>query len=260
MNTIYDMYNLHTIFNVIDENVKFDVLNKRAKEQINIAKQWCIKYDMPIKKYYQQEEKEPIIYNKFAEYLKYFPDRAGVNKSHLQMSDIGLYSITPHWEAKDTVELIRSNIKGDLKNMTITEPNGGMGGNTILFSEAFKNVNVVEYSKLHCDILRNNLDVYGCKNTTLYCWDYTDIMKKLTQDVIFMDPPWGGPAYKYIDKLTLHIGKYTVDEILNRVTTKLAVIKAPFNFDIEYFKKHVTNTKSIKVQKIRNYIIIIVKY
>lgn len=257
--TLETIHNLYTIFKSIEDDKKYDTLYKRTREQINIAKEWCIKYDIPIKKFYQNEEKEPVLINKYEEYIKYFPNKPNVNKKELMMTDIGLYSITPYWEANDMVKIIRENINGDIKTMSITEPNGGMGGNTLAFAEAFKTVNTVEYSPLHCKVLKHNINLYKYNNVNVYCSDYTEIMRELKQDVIFMDPPWGGPAYKYVKKLNLNIGKYTVEDILNRISTKLAVIKGPFNYDIEYFKQKV-KTKSLKVIKIRNYIIIIAKF
>jgi hypothetical protein len=251
--------NLHSIFDILDDDQKAHFIMVRRNEQIKFAKEWCIKFDMPIHKFYQSEEKTPVLYDKRTEFMKYFPDRKNVDKRNLMMTDIGMYSITPYWEAKEMVDIIRKNIDGDLKNMTITEPNGGMGGNTLAFSEAFNKVTTVEYSNLHCDILKNNIDVYNCENVEVLCWDYSEIFKKLKQDIIFMDPPWGGPAYKYVKKLNLYIGKYSVEDILNKITVKLAVIKAPFNFDIDYFKKHVS-AKSIEVIKVRNYLTIVAKF
>ena len=46
-------------------------------------------------------------------------------------------------------------------DLVITDANSNMGGNAINFAKNFKFVNSVEILPFHCDILRNNLNVYN---------------------------------------------------------------------------------------------------
>ena len=202
------------------------------------------------------KEGEPILYTNKNNYMKYFPNKKGVNKSKLQMTNIGLYSVTPYWEAKLTVDLFKRHL-GDISQLTITETNGGMGGNTLAFADSFMKVNTIEKNKLHCSVLKNNLDVYKKRNVNIICDDYSNIYQTLNQDVIFMDPPWGGRDYKLVSKLKLYIGNYTVEDILNKLIIKMAIVKAPRNFDIDTFKNTVI-AKEIIVIIVRNYINIVV--
>ena len=44
--------------------------------------------------------------------------------------------------------------------------------------------------------MRNNIDFYNLENINLINTDYLKIMENMIQDIVFMDPPWGGRNYK----------------------------------------------------------------
>lgn len=79
------------------------------------------------------------------------------------------------------------------KLYTITDGSANMGGNTISFLMNKFSVNVVEIDKPTCKILENNVSLYkfDIKYKVFYA-DYTIIYEKLKQDIVFLDPPWGG--------------------------------------------------------------------
>ena len=187
-------------------------------------------------------------------YSGLFPD--GADKNKLQITDIGLYSITPPKEAEFISKIITIHSKKDAKNLVVTDATAGMGGNSISFAKHFQRVNAVEFSPLHCDILQHNINAYDLKNVDVRCADYSIIFNDLQQDVIFMDPPWGGSAYKLIPKLYLYLGVYPIEDLINKINHKfLVVVKAPMNLDLDYFMKNVKYRK-IKKYKIRNYQVI----
>jgi adenine-specific DNA methylase len=45
-------------------------------------------------------------------------------------------------------------------------------------------------------MLRQNLKTVGAANVECYNDDFTTNFHRLKQDVIFLDPPWGGPEYR----------------------------------------------------------------
>ena len=57
--------------------------------------------------------------------------------------------------------------------------------------------------------------------------------------VLFLDPPWGGPDYKKYNNLTLYLGKYKLEEIVQKWINmvkkkdklKLILCKVPNNID-----------------------------
>ena len=93
-----------------------------------------------------------------------------------------------------------------------------VGGNTISFAKRFKFVNTVEYSRSRAAALQHNINVCGvgskCK---VFVGDYGYWLPRIKQDVVYMDPPWGGVDYKQHDKLDLTLGPLPLDELVKCV-------------------------------------------
>jgi 16S rRNA G966 N2-methylase RsmD len=108
-----------------------------------------------------------------------------------------------------------------------------MGGDLINFSKKVKFVNGVEINPENFAILQQNCCSFGCKNVNLFCQDYTAIYDKLKQDIIYIDPPWGGIGYKSKEFVSLKLGGMELYELINLITikslAKFVIIKAPLN-------------------------------
>lgn len=70
---------------------------------------------------------------------------------------------------------------------------------------SFASVSSVEMDADRVMDLRHNVDcIMGLASSqglsaatvTTHQGDYVELMKQLEQDIVFIDPPWGGPAYK----------------------------------------------------------------
>ena len=132
----------------------------------------------------------------------YFPAVDGIDRSQLKLTNISIYSTTPWRESKYITQAILNQMKHlmgkkssvDVSKWKITDATSNVGGNTVsFFMRGFGTVNAVEIDPLTCNSLKNNLAVYGFPTNTVYCADYLDIYLNLTQDIGFVDPPWGGP-------------------------------------------------------------------
>ena len=137
-------------------------------------------------------------------------------------------------------------------DLIITDANSNMGGNAINFAKNFKFVNSVEIIPFHCDILRNNLGVYDLLDKVeIHCKDYLDVMNDLKQDVVFFDPPWGGPDYKKEKNLNLYLDNINIIDIINEIYDKaeLVVLRIPRNFNIVDFLRRVEYT-NVNIYKI----------
>jgi len=183
-------------------------------------------------------------------FKKQFPFEKNINFKKLQLSNIGVYSM----DRPDKTQLLSNLIKKNMgtSNLTITDANGNMGGNAINFAQNFSFVNSVEILPLHCQILKNNLGVYNLlKKVKIYCNDYLDIMTDLKQDVIFFDPPWGGPNYKKEKNLNLYLDNINVVDIINNLHehSKLIVLRVPKNYNIVYLMREIKFT-NINIYKI----------
>lgn len=252
---------MNTLFNSMTKKTWLLHIFHVKKLQISFAESWCKKFKMKIHPFYAMREKEPILSNDSINFSKIFPLKEGVDRNKLMMTDIGFYSITPYIDADNMVDLIAKHINTPLNKLVITESNGGLGGNTLAFAKKFLLVNTAEYSNLHCDILRHNISLYGYDNVKIFCTSYLNVFEKLDQDIVFMDPPWFGPGYKYVKKLYLYIGEYLIEDIINIIKSKikLLVLKVPFNYDIDYFKKKVEH-KNLVIYKIKNYQMLIIDF
>ena len=187
---------------------------------------------------------------------RYFPDKKGVDKKKLLISNVGRFSVSFPKDAKKTAEIIKSYLG---KNITITDGTANNGGNTIAFSHMFKKVNSIEIDEKEYQILQNNIKEYKLKNVTTYNDDFVDKINTLKQDVIFLDPPWGGRNYKSKRNLKLFLGRKSLLHVTNDLIDKceMIVCKVPFNYDFTSLFKYSKFTKNIHVYSFEKYAILI---
>jgi 16S rRNA G966 N2-methylase RsmD len=89
---------------------------------------------------------------------------------------------------------------------TITDMTSCVGGNVISFSRFFKKVNAIEIDPLRFDMLKHNTEtVVGATNVNFINGNAVELLlgqddgtapQQFQQDILFMDPPWGGVDYK----------------------------------------------------------------
>ena len=254
----------------INKEKYFQSINKKKLQylQIKYAIIFCNKNKIKIEPYYtlywgisrKNEQITTISSNK----LKFlYPSKKGILFNNLQISNIGEYSITHSCDSFKMAKLLFESLNIPInQRCTITDATSGNAGNTIHFSFIFKKVIAIEISELHYNICKNNLDVYNIKNVKLIHANYLKIMYKLKQDIIFLDPPWGGPEYKQFDKLPLYLGTKRLDKIVfNIIQSKLCKIigiKIPYNFDINSFYEYI-HYKSITIIPFHKCKLIIIK-
>lgn len=188
----------------------------------------------------------------FESVLRIFPyldDREKAKK--LQIDDEALCYITHKSFAEKICEKIIENLKSmgiDSKECTITDATAGVGGNVFSFSKNFKKVNAIEIDKKWFAYLKNNTSLYNLSNIEFF---NEDCMKRLgnlgEQDVVFIDPPWGGRSYKDEDKMRLKINEESIESICNdlfdikktKSPPKIIALKLPKNYDVKYLQDNV---------------------
>lgn len=189
-------------------------------------------------------------------YKSLFINKNDINKSKLQISNVGKFSVTHSDDAIKTANIIESYFDNKI---TITDATANNGGNSIAFGLKFKKVNSVEINKNEFDILNNNINVYGLKNIKTYNNNYLDVYNKLKQDVVFIDAPWGGRDYKKHKNLKLYIGKKSLLEVIDMLKGKCKAIvcKVPFNYDFYSLFKYGKYTKKIHLYIFKKYVIFV---
>tara|TARA_Y100000768_G_scaffold135612_1_gene100955 strand:- start:1984 stop:2841 length:858 start_codon:yes stop_codon:yes gene_type:complete len=196
-------------------------------------------------------------------YFKYinFANINNVNLKNLKIHNDSYYSITNYYDANYITNLIYKYY--NKKNIIITDATANIGGNTISFGLFnYKFINSVEIEELCYNYLINNINCYNLKNIKAYHNNYLDIYLKLYQDVVFLDPPWGGPEYKKENKLDLFLDNINIINIINTLfletLTTSIILKAPFNYNKIKLINKIKNNKniSINIYKLSKYNII----
>ena len=151
----------------------------------------------------------------------------------LRLSNVGRYSIARPGMSLEIASIVKHDLGGG--DLTITDALANVGGMTTRFAVTFKKVNACEIDPLHCKMLRNNCDMYGVSNVDIVCGDYLKAARRLEQDVIFFDPPWGGSDYR--SKRYVHLGingeniTKIIDGLLDRA--RYIYLLAPTNWFIQ---------------------------
>ena len=100
----------------------------------------------------------------------------------------------------------------------ITDGTACVGGDTIRFAKTFAHVNAVELSVQRANMLYHNVKVTGVASKVfVYNADYVAVGPCMQQDVIFMDPPWGGPEYLKAAALDMFLGPTPLIEVCRSV-------------------------------------------
>ena len=223
----------------IKENKYF--INKLLDNNIEIAIQYCKKYNLKINPYYKNHFYKLDSFNLKK---KLFP-KANIDYNKLKLNYIATYSITYPEEA----EIISQIIKKKYPNVnTIADMTANVGGNTISFCRNFKYVYAIEIDKNTSELLKNNLQVYGFKNYEVLNIDSINFNRKV--DFYFFDPPWTGILYKMNINMDLYLGNINIIDIL----PPNFCLKAPINYNISSL---VSKFKNISIYNLKNYIIII---
>ncbi len=184
-----------------------------------------------------------------------FPTKEGVDYNKLKITDEGEYSVTRKRDGERILSCML-NILGPVGNKIITDVTGCVGGDTLNFALAFNHVFAIESNHHNYDALVNNVDVYGFKNVDVYWKDSTTFFNWYT-DVLYIDPPWGGPRYKDYDKLDLYMSTFRLDEwleliLLRENRPKYIFMKLPQNYNFGRLT-FLSNIDSIKQFQVRRY-------
>jgi 16S rRNA G966 N2-methylase RsmD len=192
--------------------------------------------------------------------MRMFPYIKNVNLvKKLQIDRDSVHYISVRPIAEKITNIILKHLKSDTspyktktmnKEVTITDATAGVGGDTISFSKNFFKVNAVEIDETRLRQLKNNIEVYDCKNVELIRDDYTKIYHKLDQFVVFLDPPWGGKGYREKKNLRLTLSDIHIEELCKKILletkTYVIAIKIPLNYDLAYFYGELKNVEMVK--------------
>lgn len=188
-----------------------------------------------------------------------FP-RMDIDYTKLQLTEEGTYSVTRRRDADHIISIMNSTV-GKLKEKSITDATACVGGDTINFALNFREVHSIEYSKDNFDALKNNVTVYELKNVLLY---FGDCMKlyNWASDVLYIDPPWGGPNYRNLESVELFLGSTRLDVWLEDVLSgpyrpSFVFLKVPSNYNSTPLQ-FLPNVKGVRKFRVRSYVLVCV--
>lgn len=187
-----------------------------------------------------------------------FLHRDNVDDKKLKLTEEGKYSITRRKDAERIIGLMK-HVMGDLKSKTITDATGCVGGDTLHFANNYKFVHSIEINKDNFEALHNNVNLYKFDNVALHNGDSTVLFNWKT-DVLYIDPPWGGPHYKESRNLDLFISDKRLDKwleeiLLRRNRPSYIFLKLPYNYNFNRLN-FLSNVEYIKPYRIRGYLLI----
>lgn len=173
----------------------------------------------------------------------FFPRVSGVDKTKLQITNVGQYSVSRVDGALKLVYLLKKYFKTN--KITITDGTGNNGSDTIMLALNFEKVNAIERNPIEFSVLKNNVEVYKLENVKLINGDTNDELKHLKQTVVYVDAPWGGVDYKEKESVKLFMGENEISSLFNKNKkyAELFVFKVPTNYDFNYFIRNTGVTK-----------------
>jgi len=161
----------------------------------------------------------------------------------------GMFSLS----YKEDADILSNIIKDKFGDIKILDGTSGIGGNTISFGLHFSNLIAIEINKERFKYLQNNIKSF---NITAKLYD-DDMLNHLNDDydLIFIDPPWGGPNYKLEKIISLSLGNIKLEDLTKKIKAlnKIIIYKLPFNYNLNEFSLY-----NYEIYKIKNYLIIII--
>ncbi|RHY26974.1 hypothetical protein DYB32_007128 [Aphanomyces invadans] len=160
----------------------------------------------------------------------------------MQLDDVAQYSVTDMKTAARISHFI-SALPGLSPDSIVTDSTACVGGNTASFCTFFRYVQAVEIDATRFQMLVHNLHaVMSLVNVQCYCANYVDVVECFSQDVVFVDPPWGGPEYRSRCTVDLFLGNTPLADVCERLVgrTQYVVVKVPENFDLDKFTANVS--------------------
>jgi len=167
----------------------------------------------------------------------------GEDAEGIQMDRVSLFSVTPARQADEMTKILLS-LPGISSESTITDGTACVGGNTVSFARFFAHVNAVEMDAKRCDMLINNVEV--CRKharakggdfpafVKFFSENSLDLIPRLRQDIVFLDPPWGGKDYKSKTTVPLFLSSKPIHEVVIYCLrhTKYVALKLPKNAEL----------------------------
>ncbi|MES1911615.1 MAG: hypothetical protein MHM6MM_004023 [Cercozoa sp. M6MM] len=200
----------------------------------------------------------------------YFWPHLPVDKrSKMQVDAEALFSVSNYkdamWQARFICDLSK-----DKAGASVTDGTACVGGDSLALAAVFAKLNSVEYDRSRYDMLQNNLKVAlspeNLQKVSFLTGDFNALVAsgQLRQQILFLDPPWGGEDYLKSKKLVLRLGsKHLGDCIMNAKTAapelQIVALKLPKNIDLADLQRHLKGCRGLEV-RMRKWILVVLDF
>lgn len=184
-------------------------------------------------------------------------------RQRIQLDEEALYSVTNCRDAERMSRILVELAGGSGANLTVTDGTACVGGNVISFSRHFSSVNAVEIDETRFRMLEKNLKTLGVDNVRCVRGDYGSLWQDMEQDIVFVDPPWGGPDMMSQDKVTFPLGGRSLPSLAEALSESgragIVALKLSPNYDVDEIRAGVRG--QVKVHRcFRKMILVTVDY
>jgi predicted RNA methylase len=168
----------------------------------------------------------------------FFPKLNGIHMTEILHTRTSLYSSIPIKECLDIYRqmILQYRIYHEIvKKPTLIDCTANCGASAIaaFCTGEFKSITAFEIDRETYNCLNKNISLYQA-DIANFCADYTEVYQKYYADIIFIDPPWGGPGYRKHKNIQLRMSDLEVCVLIQRIFDKrlaqMIVLKAPINY------------------------------
>ncbi len=236
-------------------------IKRYNKKNISFSIRLSKLYNIPINSICKSKPNS-MIYNIY-NIDKYFSVNTDTDIKKLTLTKEAIYSISKPDSAETISRIIIQSLQKcnmDHRNMIITDATANVGGNVLNFSKYFKHVNAIEPDNFNYRALVSNINAFKFKNITTYESTFNTKMNTLREDIVFVDPPWGGLYYNHLEKQMLYLDKMSILEMIEKIFTNIIVLKLPINFDYNIIISKVSSSRvvNISIHPVNSFIIMII--
>ena len=190
-------------------------------------------------------------------------------RKNMLLDDVAIYSVTDARTA-DRITKTALALPGG-PHREVCDGCACVGGNVISFARALRKggrVTGIEFDATRCEFLRHNVATAGVPAEILRGdvarataeeatddgdgWACRSAVRRA--DLLFLDPPWGGPevARKPAGSVRLHLGGVDVGELCRRVAgpgfrARHVLLKLPPNYDVAFLTETLAGVAAVKV-------------
>lgn len=165
-----------------------------------------------------------------------------------------------------TIKIVQKLAPG--KKRRVLDATAHVGGFSLVWAKTHlhDDVTAVEIDPYVFSALQHNVKALQLKNVKPINADIAEFIKTVTvpYDIIYMDPPWGGPGYRHKKVVQLRLGRQTAPDFIRAVWAKKiarwVIFKAPINYEIRSLTfPYTVQTVMRQGKSTPDYLLIIVK-